>query len=319
MIVQVDRSLAKNADQLDLLYLNSALNQSAFYTSSVSGGIAGSGNDFGLVPYSAIAQTVPTIAPQTVNHLNNFNSVSIYFNLAPGVAIGQATSMIEQAASRIVPEGVEKGFQGEALVFQQTLLDMALMFIVAVFVMYVILGILYESYLHPLTVLLSLFPALVGGLGALAVMKADLSLYSIIGLFMLAGIVKKNAIMMIDFAVMHQAAGMPTADAVHLASMERFRPIIMTTMAAFFGIIPIAAGWGADAESRQPLGFVIVGGLVLAQIMTLYVTPVTYMGFEWLQEHVLDRIPLFARGKASAQTGAPEAPSPQNSSLGNER
>jgi len=303
VIVEVDRALARNPAQINLLYLNSQTNESMLYTNEKI--LPAEATALHVVPYDAVGSQERTVSPLTVNHLNNFNSVSIYFNVDQKFSIGQATNFIDALAAKVVPHGVMKGFQGQALVFKQTLTDMALMFIVALFVMYVILGILYESYLHPLTVLFSLFPALVGGLAALWVTNSDLSLYSIIGLFMLAGIVKKNAIMMIDFAVMHQAAGKSTADAVHLASMERFRPIIMTTLAAFFGIIPIAAGVGADAETRQPLGFVIVGGLILAQIMTLYVTPVTYMGFEWMQEHVLDKIPLFARSTVSVKEQLP--------------
>ncbi len=304
VIIEVDRSLARIPEHLDLLYLGSQLNKGGSYSADM--GVGDDSMTLGAVPYAAVSTTERTITAQTVNHLNKFNAVNLFFNLAPGVAIGDAMAQVEQLSAQIVPDGVMTSFQGEAMTFRQTMADLFVMFIVAVFVMYVILGILYESYLHPLTVLLSLIPALAGGMGALYLTGSELSLYSVIGLFMLAGIVKKNAIMMIDFAVMHQASGMETKEAVHRASMERFRPIIMTTMAAFFGVIPIALGWGADAETRQPLGFVVAGGLILAQILTLYVTPVTYMGLEWLQEHVLDKIPLFARGRigSSLQSAA---------------
>ena len=168
---------------------------------------------------------------------------------------------------------------------------------VAIFVMYVILGILYESYVHPITVLISLPIALVGGLASLWIGNMELSIYSAIGLFMLMGIVKKNGIMVIDFAIMREASGMAPRDAIHEACMERFRPIIMTTFAALMGMLPIALGWGkADAESRIPLGVVVVGGLVFSQLITLYVTPVVYLWIDFFQRKVLDKIPFFARG-----------------------
>jgi HAE1 family hydrophobic/amphiphilic exporter-1 len=166
----------------------------------------------------------------------------------------------------------------------------------AVFVMYVILGILYESYIHPITVLSSLPVALVGGLATLWLFGAEASLYAFIGMFMLMGIVKKNGIMMIDFALQKMAEGHASEEAIWLASVERFRPIIMTTLAALMGAIPIALGFGADGASRRPLGLVIVGGLVVSQLITLYVTPVIYLYMEQFQERVLDRVAFFRTG-----------------------
>ena len=169
------------------------------------------------------------------------------------------------------------------------------MLVVAIFVMYIILGILYESYIHPLTVLSSLPVAMVGGLLTLMAFRMELSLYGFVGLFMLLGIVKKNGILMIDFAIARQKEGMSKEKAVHTACLERFRPIMMTTLAALMGNVPLAIGWGADASSRRPLGMAIVGGLIVSQIITLFILPVIYLYFEDFQEKVLDKIPFFAR------------------------
>ena len=171
--------------------------------------------------------------------------------------------------------------------------SLVVLMILAVFVMYVILGILYESFVHPITVLSSLPVALVGGLLTLWLFKSEASLYAYIGMFMLMGIVKKNGIMMIDFALQRMAEGQPSIEAIHDASVDRFRPIIMTTLAALMGAIPIALGFGSDGASRRPLGLIIVGGLVVSQLITLYVTPALYLYMESFQENVLDRIPFF--------------------------
>jgi hydrophobic/amphiphilic exporter-1 (mainly G- bacteria), HAE1 family len=180
------------------------------------------------------------------------------------------------------------------LTFQQTMRDLAILFAVAVFVMYVILAILYESYVHPVTVLSTLPPAVIGGLFTLYLFGAELSLYAFVGLFMLVGIVKKNGIMIVDFAIQRVAQGETAEQSIHDASMDRFRPIMMTTMAAVMGAVPIALGWGADGSSRRPLGLVIVGGLLVSQLITLFITPVIYLYLEMFQEKVLNRIPFFA-------------------------
>ncbi len=188
---------------------------------------------------------------------------------------------------------VQATFQGEALVFRQLFASLPLLLIAAIFVMYVILGILYESYVHPITVLFpAIVPAVVGGLFTLWIFHSTLSLYSVIGLFLLLGIVKKNGILVVDFALKRIDEGLGLREAIHEASLERFRPIMMTTLSALMGAIPLAIGFGSDASSRRPLGLVIVGGLIFSQMVTLFVTPVIYLWLEWFQEHVLDKVPF---------------------------
>jgi HAE1 family hydrophobic/amphiphilic exporter-1 len=233
-----------------------------------------------LVPLRALVTWKPTLGPQTVNHLNQFTSVTLYFNLKPGVAIGDATNFVSRVAAEVVPPTVRASLQGEALTFRNTVRDLTILMALAVFVMYIILAILYESYLHPVTVLSTLPPALVGGLLTLYLCGEQASLYAFVGMFMLIGIVKKNGIMIVDFAIQRVATGASAVQAIHDASLDRFRPIIMTTLAAVIGAAPIAMGFGADGGSRRPLGLVIVSGLVVSQFITLYITPVIYLYLE---------------------------------------
>jgi HAE1 family hydrophobic/amphiphilic exporter-1 len=253
------------------------------------------GTSADLVPLRAVTSTKQVVGPQAVNHFNQFTSVTINFNLLPGVAIGDATKFIEDSFAQVHRQypSIQATFQGEALVFRQLFHALPLLLIAAIFVMYVILGILYESYVHPITVLFpAIVPAVVGGLFTLWIFGSTLSLYSVIGLFLLLGIVKKNGIMVVDFALQRIDEGWDLRSAIHEASIERFRPIMMTTLAALMGAIPLALGFGQDASSRRPLGLVIVGGLIFSQLITLFVTPVIYLWLEWFQEHVLDKVPF---------------------------
>jgi HAE1 family hydrophobic/amphiphilic exporter-1 len=294
VILEVRDSERAQADNLSLLYIRSDDGKN-------------------LVPLNTLVDWKSSLGPQTVNHLNQFTSVTIFFNLKPEVAIGDATNYITKAEAEIVPPTIRASLQGEALTFRNTVRDLTILMGLAVFVMYVILAILYESYVHPLTVLSTLPTALVGGLLTLYFFGEQASLYAFVGMFMLMGIVKKNGIMIVDFARQRVDAGETAENAIHEASLDRFRPILMTTLAAVIGAVPIAAGYGADGASRRPLGMVIVGGLVVSQFITLYVTPVIYLYLEEFQEKVLDRTSFFrsghsqmpaAGGQIAAQDGA---------------
>jgi HAE1 family hydrophobic/amphiphilic exporter-1 len=256
------------------------------------------GDGKSLVPLKAVARWREVLGPQSVNHINQFPSVTISFSLVPGAVIGDATKFVEKTAAETLPPTVTGSMQGEALVFKQTIASLGVLFIFAIFAMYVILGILYESYVHPITVLTALPVATVGGLATLLIFHQEASLYAYVGMFLLIGIVKKNGIMMIDFALQRMADGLDRVAAVHEACVERFRPIMMTTFAALMGAVPLALGHGADGKSRMPLGMIIVGGLVVSQLITLYVTPALFLYMEAFQENVLDRYAFFRTHRA---------------------
>jgi hydrophobic/amphiphilic exporter-1 (mainly G- bacteria), HAE1 family len=300
-----DNERAKPTD-LDNLYVRSNTGGTVGASGAGSGVITTTtGTVSNLVPLRAVTSTKQIVGPQAVNHFNQFTSVTINFNLLPDVAIGDATKFIQDSFEQVRQQfpSVQATFQGEALVFRQLFQALPLLLLSAIFVMYVILGILYESYVHPITVLFpAIVPAVVGGLFTLWIFGSTLSLYSVIGLFLLLGIVKKNGIMVVDFALQRIDEGWDLRSAIHEASVERFRPIMMTTLAALMGAVPLALGFGSDASSRRPLGLVIVGGLIFSQMITLFVTPVIYLWLEWFQEHVLDRVP-FLRSAHSHHEG----------------
>jgi HAE1 family hydrophobic/amphiphilic exporter-1 len=236
-----------------------------------------------LVPLSSVTKVAPTVGPMLVNHTGQLPSVTIAFNTKIGVSLGEATDAVAKVSRVVLPEDVSGAFYGAAQVFQDTQKGLITLFVIAIFVIYIVLGILYESFIHPLTILSGIPFAAFGALLALMVTRTELTVYAWVGIIMLVGLVKKNAIMMVDFATEAEKQGKDPFDAIVEACLVRFRPITMTTMAALVGTLPIALGAGAGAESRRPLGIVVVGGLLFSQVVTLYVTPVIYTYFDELK------------------------------------
>jgi HAE1 family hydrophobic/amphiphilic exporter-1 len=264
VILEVEPQYQSTPDALQKLYVRSSRGQ--------------------LVPLDEVARMRRTVGPLSVNHFGQLPAATVSFNLLPGYSLGEAATRVNDAIRELrIPASVIVNFQGTVKEFQESFVNLTALLIVAILVIYIVLGVLYESFIHPITILSGLPSAVFGALLTLVLFHKQLDLYAFVGLIMLFGVVKKNAIMMIDFAIEAQRNGKTPAEAIYQGSILRFRPIMMTTMAALLGTLPIALGYGEGADARQPLGLAVVGGLLVSQVLTLYITPVLYLYMERLQ------------------------------------
>ncbi len=269
VVLQTLKEYQRYPDQTSSLYLKSNMGE--------------------MIRLDVVTDSSPRVGPLTVNHYGQLPSVTISFDTAPGFSLGQATDALRKAASEVLPKEIIYKFGGTAEAFETSFRSLIVLLVVAVIIIYMILAILYESFLHPLTIIAGLPSAAFGGLLTLWLFGKSLDLYGFVGLFMLIGIVKKNAIMVVDFALEAEREGKTPMEAAVEGSLVRFRPIMMTTIAAIAGMFPIAIGFGAGGESRQPLGLAVVGGLLLSQVVTLYLTPVIYSYLGSFQDYLRDR------------------------------
>jgi HAE1 family hydrophobic/amphiphilic exporter-1 len=283
VIVELEPRYQQDPSALALLYIRSA------------GGT--------LVPLNAVARLTTGAGPLTVNHLGQLPAVTLSFNLRPGISLGTAVAAVEKEARMLLPPTISTSFQGAAQAFQESLRGLGILLLMAILVIYIVLGILYESFIHPLTILSGLPSAAFGALLTLLLFGMDLNIYAFVGVILLVGLVKKNAIMMIDFALeAERKEGKKPAEAIYQGCLIRFRPIMMTSLSALLGTLPIAIGFGAGAESRRPMGLAVVGGLLFSQIITLYITPVVYIYLDRIQEKISQKFSLLrSPGKSASR------------------